>query len=46
MEGTMKTVHLARWALALVACLALGACKEQREPVKPTTGAVALQAAA
>jgi hypothetical protein len=46
MEGTMQTAHPARWALALLACLALGACKQQREPVKPMTGAVAVQAGA
>lgn len=38
----MTSSITARWTLALLACLALGACKEQREPVKPTTGASAI----
>jgi hypothetical protein len=38
MNISIKASSGARWMLALLACLALGACKEQREPVKPTTG--------
>jgi hypothetical protein len=41
MEGIMKISHrqIWRWSLAALACMALGACKDQREPVKPITGA-------
>lgn len=30
----MKTL---RWSVLAVACLALGACQDRRDPVKPTT---------
>jgi len=35
LEAVMKRVYLSLSALAL-ACLALGACQDRREPVKPT----------
>jgi len=31
----MKRVSL-RWSALVLACLALGACQDRREPVKPT----------
>lgn len=31
----MKRVFL-RWSALLLACVALGACQDRREPVKPT----------
>jgi hypothetical protein len=43
MEATMKP-SFTRWSLLALACLALGACKDQREPVKPTTLAGTVQA--
>jgi hypothetical protein len=42
MEVTMKT-SFARWTLVALACLALGACKQQRDPVKPIAGASAVR---
>jgi hypothetical protein len=42
MEGTMTT-SIVRWGWLALACCAFTACKDRREPVKPTTGGAALQ---
>jgi hypothetical protein len=34
------------WSILVVACLALSACQDRRNPVKPTTGGAASGAAA
>jgi len=34
------------WSILVVACLALSACQDRRDPVKPTTGGVASGAVA
>jgi hypothetical protein len=44
MEGMMN-ILFARWSWLLLACLATSACKDQRDPVKPTTGVASVHTA-